>query len=136
MELSIELLRLGLAVCRRSQRDAPIGMQMIHMGEGKKPVQRSVDGRRNGIIAECTKRIHLHHGVFCFLASVEVFEGQQLVKIESGETAPLNTPKVSAAALDPEYFYRLTRKRIELIDFGTCVAAGKVCDAQVRAEQI
>src|SRR6266700_6008554 len=39
----IELIQLSFSVGARRQGDRPVGMQMVHLGEGKEGVQRSVD---------------------------------------------------------------------------------------------
>src|SRR5437868_7548722 len=53
VESPIELFHLALAVCSCSERNSPIGMEVIHMSEGQESVQRSIDGCRDGVLSEC-----------------------------------------------------------------------------------
>src|SRR6266567_8557943 len=136
VEFAIELLHLGFSVGGGGQSDAPIRMQVVHMREGKKAMQRCVDRCGYRVVAKGTERIHLHHRVFSVLPAIKMFECQQFVLVKRGEPRALDAAEISAAALYPEHLHGLAGKRIELVDFGTGVAAREVSDAQVRAEQI
>ena len=136
VELAIELLHLGFPVGRCGHRDAPVGMQMVHVREGKKAVQRCVNGRGDGIVAEGAKRVHRHHVIFGFNALVAALEREQLLLVERGKAGPLDAAEVAAGAFHPDHLNRFSRKRIRLDDLGTGVATGKVGDAQVRAKQV
>ena len=59
------------AVGRGGQRDAPVGMQMVDVREGKKAVQRRVDGGGDRVVAEGAERVHRHHVVFVVDALVD-----------------------------------------------------------------
>ena len=135
-ELAIELVHLGFAVGRGGQRDAPVGMQMIDVRKGKKAVQRRIDRSGNGIVAEGAERIHGDHLVFGVRALVAALQRQQLLLVERGEAGALDAAQVAARAFHPEHFNRLAGQRIGLSDLGAGVAAGKVGDAQVGAEQV
>ena len=116
VELAIELVHLGFAVGRGGERDAPVGMQMIDVREGKKAVQRRVDGGGDGVVAEGAQRIHRHHVVFGVDAFVAALEREQLVLVERGEAGALDAAEVAAGAFDPEHFDLLAGEGIGLHD--------------------
>ena len=136
VELAIEFFHFGLAVGGGGQSDAPVGVKMIDVGEGKKAVQRGVNGGGDRIRAEGAEGVHGDHAVFGVNAFVEAFEGQQLLLVEGGKAGALDAAQVAAGAFDPEDFDRLAGKGVDFSDFGTGVAAGKVGDAEVGAEQV
>ena len=135
-ELAVELLHFGLAVGGGGQGDAPVGVEMVDVGEGKKAVQRRVNGGGDGVVAEGAEGIHGHHVVFVIDALVAALEGEQLLLVEGGEAGALDAAQVAAGALDPEHLDGLAGERIDLGDLGAGVAAGEVGDAQVGAEQV
>ena len=71
------------------------------MGEGKKAVQRRVDGGGHGIVAEGAQRIHGHHFVFSFGAFITALQREQLVLVKGGEAGAANAAQIAARALDP-----------------------------------
>ena len=77
-----------------------------------------------------------HHVVFGVHAFVAVLQGEQLFLVERGEAGALDAAEVAAGAFDPEHLDGFASERIGLDDLGTGVAAGKVGDAQVGAEQV
>jgi len=64
VELAVELVHFIETVGGGGERDAPVGMKVIDMREGKKAVQRSVDGGGHGIVAEGGDGVHGDHVVF------------------------------------------------------------------------
>ncbi len=134
--LGIELIHLYLAVGRGGQGNTPVGMQMVDMREGQKAVQGRVDGCGDGIVAEGAHRIHRDHVVFGVDALVAALEGKKFLLVEGGEAAALHAAKIAAGAFYPDHFDLLAGERIGFRDLGTRVAARKIGNAQVRAEQV
>ncbi len=135
-ECAVELFHLHFAVCRGSQRDAPVGMKVIDVREGKKAVQRRVDGGGDGVVAKGAQRVHRHHVVFGVHPLVAAFERQKLLLVEGGKSGALDAAQVAARALDPQNFDRFAGQRINLSGLGAGIAAGKVGDAQIGAQQV
>ena len=80
-KIPIEFLHLVAAVRRRGQSDSPVRVEMIDMLEWKKTVERSVNGGRNSVVAERTKRIHLNHLVLEVSAPVSLRKSAQLLEV-------------------------------------------------------
>ena len=131
VEFAIELFHLDFAIGGGRKCDAPVGMKMIDVREGKEAVERRVDRGGNGIVAEGAQGIHGDHVIFRVDALVTALEGEQLLLVESGEAGALHAAEVAARTFDPENFDRLAREGIDLLDFGTGVAPGEVGDAQI-----
>ena len=100
-KLAVELVHLGLAVGARRQRNPPIGMQMIHVRERQKSVQRRVDRCGHRIVPEGAQRIHRRHLVFRVHALVLALQRQQLVQVERGKARALDRAQVAARAFHP-----------------------------------
>src|SRR6185437_2549894 len=56
---AVELLHFVAAVGGRRQSDAPVRVQVIDVFVRQKPMQRSINGGRDGVVAEGAERIHL-----------------------------------------------------------------------------
>jgi len=111
-------------------------MKMIDVREGKKAVERRVNGGGYGIVAEGGDGVHGDHVVFVIDTFIAALEREELFLIESGEAGALDAAEIAAGALDPEDLNGLAGEGIGLSDFGAGVAAGKVSEAQVGAEEI
>ena len=103
VELLVELFHLFPAVGGGRQCNAPVRMQMVHVRERKKAVQRSVDRSGDGIVAEGAERIHVDHLIFVFDAPIFPGQCKQLIQIKRGEAFDLDAAKVASAALDPQH---------------------------------
>src|SRR5215472_16893343 len=112
-ELRVELTHALLAVGRGRERDRPVRVQVVDVREGKKSVERRVDGGRRGIVAEGDERIELDHRVFFVDAAVLILQSEQLVEVERREACALDAAEVAARALDPEYELLLAIDRID-----------------------
>src|ERR1700733_11917141 len=111
-------------------------MKVIHMREGKKSMQRSVDRSSDGIVAKGAERIHADHLVFQFDATINPGQRKHLIHIKSGKTFDLDAAQVASAALYPEHRLPLPVQRISLVKLRAGVTTSKVGDAQVRSEQV
>src|SRR5665213_4403868 len=89
-KFAIEFLHLAFAIARRGQRDTPVWMKMIDVRKGKKTMQRSVDRRRDRIVAKRAQRIHSHHVIFGGDALVTALQGEQFFLIERGKSGAAN----------------------------------------------
>ncbi len=135
-ELCVELVHALFAVGRSGQCDRPVGVQVIDVREGKEAVERRVDRRRGGIVAEGDERIEFDHRVLFVDAPILLLEREQLVEIEGREARPLDAAEIAAAALDPEHELLLAVDGIDGFELGAGVAAAEVGQAEVRAEQV
>src|SRR6267154_5903996 len=111
-EAFIELAHLLGAIRRRSQRDAPVRMQMIDMRKRQKTMQRRVDRRRNGIVPERTERIHPDHRVFMLNAAIPSLKRMQLFQIQRCKSASLNASNIATAAFYPKDIPARTIERV------------------------
>ena len=66
----IELIQLAFAIRACCESDGPVRMQVIHVREGKKRMQRSVNRCRHAILAKGRKRIVADHFIFVLFAAV------------------------------------------------------------------
>src|SRR6202034_3410132 len=89
-ELLIERIHLFFAVRGGGESNAPVGMKMIYVREGKKCMQRCIDRGSYRIVAERTERIQAHHLVFQFDATVDLRQGEHLVEVQRGKTLDLD----------------------------------------------
>ena len=135
-ELAIELFHLGLAVGRGRQRNRPVRMQVVHVRKRQKSVQRSIDRGRYRIRPERAQRIEVRHLVFPLDALIALLERQQLLLVERGKARALDAAQVPARTLHPKHLNPLARQRIGLQNLRAGIAAGKVGNAQVRAQQV
>ena len=135
-ELAVELLHLHLAVGRGGQRDPPVRMKVVYMRKRQKSVKRRVDRSRHWIAAEGAQRVKVRHLIFPLRALVAPFESQQLLLVERGKPGPLDAPQVAARAFHPQHLHRLAGQWVHFCDLRACVAAGKIRDAQIRAQQV
>src|ERR1017187_3796978 len=71
---------------------------------------------RNNPVAEGADRVHLHHRVFCFLSSIEMFERQQFLLVKRGKPRALDAAQVAAASLHPQHLHHLPGERINFVD--------------------
>ena len=136
IELAVELVHLGLAVAGRSQRNAPVRMEMIDMRKWQESMQRRIDRSGYGIAAESAKRIQPDHVVLCVDALVNPLQCQQLLLTERGKARALDASQVAAGTLHPQHFNGFAVQRVDFSQFGTGVAAGKVRNAKVGTEQV
>ena len=116
--------------------DDRVRMDMIHMPVGYIAMQAGVDRRRPRIEVEDAMVQRVNHRVFLLEAGVEPLERVELVLIERGEAVELHRADVAARALDPQHRHVLARQRILCRDLGGGIAAAKIGDAQVRAQQV
>src|SRR5262245_10517544 len=100
-EALIQLVELPRAVGGCGQRDAPVGMQVIDVCEWQEAVQRSVDRRSDGILAERAERIQLHHLILERGPAVPAAQTAQLAEVQRGKSGALDAAQIAAAALDP-----------------------------------
>jgi len=135
-ELRVELLHLRLAVGCRGQCNAPVRMQVVHMREGKKSMQRSVNRGRHRVLAKCAQRIKIHNRVFFRDAFVLRLQCAHAIQIKRGKPRAPDTAQVAAAAFHPQYFGRRACQRIVLHNLRAGVAAAKVGNAQIGAQQV
>ena len=133
---SIEFFQLAVAVGAGSQRNGPVRMKVIDMRKGQKRMERCIDRRGNGVMAERRQRVIGHHLVFVRLASILRFKRLDAIQVEQREAGVGNRPKIAAAAFDGEHADWLAGERIRQIDFRAGVAAAEIGDAQIRAEQV
>ena len=111
-------------------------MQVIDMRRGKKRVQRRIDRGGDAVMAECGRRVVIHHLVFERFAAVAGLQLFELVEIEQREPRIGNRAEVAAAAFHGQHADRRARERIGQLDLRARIASAEVRDAQVRAEQI
>ena len=71
-ELLVELLHLFSAVRGGGESDAPVGMEMIYMREGKKSMQGSIDRSRDRIVTKRAKRIQADDLIFKLNPTVDL----------------------------------------------------------------
>src|ERR1700688_2181731 len=71
-ELPVELIHLFFTICRGGERDAPVGMEMIYMREGKKSMQGSIDRSRDRIVTKRAKRIQADDLIFKLNPTVDL----------------------------------------------------------------
>ena len=79
---TIELLHLFAAVGGSGQRDSPVRMQMVDVRERQKAMKRRVNRGSDSALAERAERIHLHHLVFIFRATIDALQPVQLFGVE------------------------------------------------------
>ena len=131
-----DLLREGLAVGRRRDRDAGVGVEVVDVGG----VDESVHGRvdRGGRAAGAEEAVveGRDHLVLALHAGVDVDEGAHPVQAQHREAGLLQGAEVAAGALDPHQLGRLGRHRVDGLALGGGVAAGVVRGAGVRAEPV
>ena len=96
VELAIEFVHFGEAVARGRKRDAPVGMKVVDMRERQEAVQRSVNGRGDGIVTKGAQGIERNHAVFVVDTSIEGNEGEEFVLVESGKAGALDAAEVAA----------------------------------------
>jgi hypothetical protein len=135
-EALVELAELVAGVGGRRDRDAPVGMEMIDVGERQEAVQRRVDRRGDGVLAERAQRIELDDLVFQRRAAVAAAQVVQLAQVQRGEPRALDAAEVAAAALDPQHLLRAAVERVGLRELGAGVAAAEVGDPEIRAEEV
>ncbi len=132
----IELVELLFAVGAGRQRNRPIRMQVIDVRKRQKRVQRRVDRRGNPVLAERAQRVEPHHLVLVRFAAIARDQIVQLVHVEHGETGRADRSEIAAAPFHGHHAARLARQGVRQIELGARVAAAKVGDAQVGAEQV
>src|SRR5271155_1740895 len=135
-KLLVELVHLDLPVRRGRQRDPPIRMQMVNMWKRQKSMQRRIDRSSHRIVPKRTQRIHIHHLVFQIDAAIRLLERQQLIHIQRRKTCALDAPQIAPAPLHPQNLLRLSIQRIDLLQLRAGISPAKVCDPQVRTQQI
>src|SRR5882757_70955 len=80
-KLMIELLHLGLAVGRGSERNPPIGVQMINVRKRQKRMKRRIDRSCNWVVPKGTERVHIDHLVLEIDATIHMLKRQQLLHV-------------------------------------------------------
>ena len=99
-------------------------------------MQRSVDRRRNRIIAESALRVEIDHFILKLDSVIDLFELKQFVKSKRGKAGALDASKIAAAAFNPENLADYAVQRIYLVQLRTCVSSPKIGDSQVGAKQV
>ena len=127
--VSIEFFQLAVAVGAGSQRNGPVRMKVIDMRKGQKRMERCIDRRGNGVMAERRQRVIGHQLVFVRLASILLFKRLDAIQVEQREAGVGNRPEVAAAPFNREHTNRLARERIGQLDFRAGVAAAEIGDA-------
>ena len=134
--LLVELVHLDFAVGGGGEGDAPVGVEMVDVGEGKIAVERGVDGGGDGIVAEGALGVEVDELVLVFDAAIDFFELEELVEAEGGEAGALDAAEVAAGAFDPEDLAGYAVEGVDLVELGAGVAAAEVGDAEVGTEEI
>src|SRR5215469_13799219 len=129
-KLRVEFVHALLAVGRGREGDRPVRMQVIDVREGKKAVQRRVDGGRGGVVAEGDERIELDHRILFVDSAVLLLQREQLVEVERCEACALDAAEVAARALDPEHELLLAIDRIDGFKLRAGVTSAEVGQAQ------
>ena len=135
-EAPVEFLHALDPVGGGRERDAPVGVQVVHVREGKKAVQRRVNRGCDRVRAERAQRVVARHFVFVLGAAITAFEPPQLLQIQRGEAAALDAAEVAAAALHPENGLLAAVHGIWLDDLGAGVAAAEVGNTEVAPQQV
>ena len=97
----IEFLHLLAAIGSRGERDTPVGMKMVNVGEGQEAVQGRIDGSGDSIVTESAKRIQRNHLVFMGCAAITPVETAELLQVERGKALARDASQVAATAFDP-----------------------------------
>src|SRR5579863_2379458 len=111
-------------------------MQMVHVRERKKSVERRVDGSGHAVFSEGRERIEADHFVFVSFAAVEILELLEPVLIEQRKSGFFDGAEVAAAAFYGENACGLAGERIGQIHFRAGIAAAEIGDAQVGSEKV
>src|SRR5438477_8580881 len=120
-KFSVELIQFSPSVGARRQCDGPVGVQMVHMGEGKEGMQWSVDGCRHPILSECRKRVVADHLIFVWFPAIELLELFQAIEAEQGKSSFADGAEISATAFYRQYAHRAASKQIGKLNFGAGV---------------
>ena len=125
-----------LAVGRRRQRDARVGVQVVDVRGPDQPVHRGVDRRRGAAAAVQAEVERGDHLVLALDARVDVDQRAEPVQPQHGQARLGEGAEVAAGALHPEQLDRLPGDRVGLGALGGGVAAGVVGVARVGAEPV
>ena len=126
----------GLAVRRRRDRDAGVGVEVVDVGGIDQAVHRRVDGGGCAPGAEQAVVEGRDHLVLTLHTGVDVDEGTHPVQAQHGQAGLLQGAEVAAGALDPHQIGRLGGHRVDGLALRRGVAAGVVGGAGIRAEPV
>ncbi len=101
-----------LAVGGRGDRDAGVGVQVVHVGRVDQAVHGRVDRGRRAALAVQAVVERGDHLVLALLARVHVHEGAHPVEPQHGEALLGERAEVAAGALDPQQLDGLARHRV------------------------
>ena len=130
--------RLGqrLGVRAGGDGDDRVGVDMVDVGMRHEGMQGGVDRGGARIEREGAMVEQRDHRVFLVEAAIVALQALQLVEIERREAVAPHRADVAARAFDPEHLDHLAVERVGHGDLGRGVAAAKIGDAQVAAEQV
>ncbi len=111
-----------LAVGGGGDRDAGVGVQVVHVRRVDQAVHGRVDRRRRAALAVQAVVERGDHLVLAVDARVHVDQRAQPVQAQHGQVRRLERPQVAAGALDPQQLDRLAGDRVGLGALGGGVA--------------
>lgn len=82
------------------QRRRTVRVVVVNLTKRQERVHRSVSERRHIIHPKGTTWVIARHLIFG-LSTAEIFRGHEAVKMQRGESGPLNAPQITATALYP-----------------------------------
>ena len=132
----INLAGQRLGVFARRDRDDCVGVNVIDMRVGNEAVQRRVDRGRARIEIERAMIVERDHLVLVREAAIDRSEAEELVEVERREAVELHRADIAARTFDPKDFRRRAGQRIGGGQLRRSVAAAKIGDAKIAAEQI
>jgi hypothetical protein len=100
--VAIDLARQLFGIRGGGNRDHGIGVHMINMRIGHKPVQRRINGGCARIEIERAMIEQLDHLVFVRDAPVQLLQPQELIHVERREPIQLHGPDIAARSLHPQ----------------------------------
>ena len=125
-----------LAVLRRRERDAGVGVQVVDVRGVDEAVHRGVDRRRRAALAVQAVVERGDHLVLAVDARVDVDERAHPVEAQHGEARLGERAEVAARALHPQQLDGLARDRVGLGALRGRVAARVVRVLRVGAEAV
>ena len=125
-----------LPVGRGRERDARVGVQVVHVRGLDQAVHGGVDGRRRAALAERAEVERGDHLILALHPRVDVHQGAQRVEAQHRQARRRQRAEVAARALHPQQFRRLPGDRVGLRALGGGVAARVVRILRVAAEPV
>ena len=121
--------------------DERVGMHVIDVRPVDQAMQRRVDAGRARIQVESAVRVQRHQRAVGVLVgglrrTVELLQRPKFLHVQRGETIQLHGAQVATRPLDPEHIDLSPGQRILFADLCRSIAATKIGNALVAAEQI